>query len=77
MANQTVENMNVPIINVNNNITDNNVGLDNTGTIGNNTTPTINMPEPSDYNDGATASSSSMPPRLEDDQPPPQNYQPV
>ena len=77
MADQTAENMNFRIINVNNNNTDNNAGLDNAGTAGHNTTPTINMLVPSNYRDGATASSSSIPPRLEDDRPPPQNYQPI
>ena len=71
MADQTAENMNFRIINVNNNNTDNNVGLDNAGTAGHNTTPTINMLGPSDYRDEATTSSLLMPPRLEDDRPPP------
>ena len=77
MADQTTENMNVCIVDVNNNIIDNNAGLDNAGTAGHNTAPAINMLGPSDYRDGATASSASLPPRLEDDRPPPQNYQPI
>ena len=77
MADQNPDNMNVCVININNNTTNNNAGLDNAGTDGHNTSPDVNMPGPSEYRDGATASSSSLPRRHEDDRPPPQNYQHV
>ncbi|CAI8594763.1 unnamed protein product [Vicia faba] len=78
MADQIAENnMNFRIIDVNNNVADNNAGLNNAGTAGHNVVPTANMPGPSDYRDGATASSSSIPQRLEDDRSPPQHYQPI
>ena len=77
MDDQTPDNLNVCVIDVNNNITDNNADLDNAGTVGHNTVHGVNMPGPYEYKDGATASSSSLPRRHEDDRPPPQNYQHV
>ena len=77
MADQTPDNMNVRAIDVNNNITDNNAGLDNTGIVGHNTALGVNMPGPSEYRDGATTSPSSLRRRYEDNWPPPQNYQHV
>ena len=74
MADQTRDNQNVCVIEANNNITDNNAGPENTGITGHNTVPSGNIPGPSNYRDGVTASFSSIPPRLEEDHPIPLNY---
>ena len=67
MADQTQDNQNVRVIEANNNIADNNVVPDNAGITGHNTVSGGNILGPSNYRDGATASSSSVPPRLEED----------
>ena len=67
MADQTQDNKNVCVIEVNNNIADNNTDPNNAGITGHNTVSGGNILGPSNYRDGATASSSSVPPRLEED----------
>ena len=67
MADQTQDNQNIYVVETNNNITDKNGGPDNTGITGHNILPRGTVPGPSNYRDGATTSSSSVPPRLEED----------
>ena len=67
MADQTQNNQNICVIEANNNITNNNTGPGNVDITGHNTVPDSNILGPSNYRDGATTSSSSVPPRLEED----------
>ena len=67
MADQARDEQNVRVADTNNGTADKNGHLDNAGNPDHNTIPTTTAPRTSTYRDGATASSSSVPPPLEDD----------
>ena len=67
MADQVRDDQNIRVIDTNNGLADKNGLLDNTGNPGHNTFPGATNPGPSVHRDGVTASSSSVPLPLEED----------
>ena len=74
MADQARDEQNVRVVDTNNGPADKNGHLDNVGNPGHNTISASTVPGPSTYRDGATASSSSVPPPLEEDEAALANY---
>ena len=74
MADQTREDQNVRVVDANNNLADKNGAPDNAGNTAHNIFPGGVTPGPSCHRDGATASSSSVPPQLEEDNTAPLNH---
>ena len=68
MANQVRDDQNIRVVDTNNGLADKNELLDNTGNPGHNILPGGTNPGPSVHRDGVTASSSSVPPPLEEDE---------
>ena len=71
MADQVRDDQNVRVVDANNNLADKNEIPDNAG---HSTLPGGAIPGPSGHRDGATASTSSVPPPLEEDNTAPLNY---
>ena len=67
MVNQVHDDQNIRVIDTNNGLADKNGLTDNAGNPDHNTLPGGSNPGPSVHRDGVTASSSSVPPPLEED----------
>ena len=74
MADQVRDDQNIRVVDTNNGLADKNGLTDNAGNPGHNTLPGGANPGPSVHRDGVTASSSSVPPPLEEDNATPTNY---
>ena len=74
MADQVRDDQNICVFDTNNDLADKNGVPDNTGNPDHNTLPGGTIPGHSVHRDGATASSSSVPPPLEEDNAAPRNY---
>ena len=74
MVDQVRDDQNIRVVDTNNSLADKNGLPDNTGNPGHNTFPGATNPGPSVHRDGVTASSSSVPPPLEEDNTAPPNY---
>ena len=74
MADQVRDEQNIRVVDVNNNVADKNGIPDNAGNPDHSTLPGATIPGPSIHREGATASSSSVPPPLEEDNTAPPKY---